>query len=180
VGGISDKPGQHTCRACGYTFSKSAHGDCYSARCAQYLAEGNPSKVEQERLDNPFVDRRRFGPVGVYTRCAACGVWFESRGLCRCPDCTRWNRAYECRSKAPSVTIIPVPTYPTGGPSRLTFAPSHINELEGKKSSTLPLLTGAVCRVCETPIPQARRGKPKQFCSAACKQWAYRSRSAAD
>ena len=97
---------------------------------------------------------------------------FESRGLCRCPDCTRWNRAYECRSKAPSVTIIPVPTYPTGGPSRLTFAPSNINDLEGKKSNTLPLLTGAVCRVCETPIPQARRGKPKQFCSAACKQWA--------
>jgi hypothetical protein len=72
--GRSDKPEQYTCRACGYSFSKSAHSDCCSARCAQYLAQGNPSKAEQERLDNPSLDRRRFGPVGVYTNCRSCGI----------------------------------------------------------------------------------------------------------
>jgi hypothetical protein len=141
---LGERPEQRSCRACGFRFINSAHGDCCSARCAQYLAEGNPSKAEQERRDNPFLDRRRFGPVGVYTNCAACGVRFESRGLCHCPDCTRWNRAYESRRKAPSVTINPVPTYPTGDPSSLTFVANGINYLEGRKSNILPPLKGCL------------------------------------
>jgi endogenous inhibitor of DNA gyrase (YacG/DUF329 family) len=84
---LGERPEQRSCRACGFRFINSAHGDCCTARCAQYLAEGNPSKAEQERLDNPFSDRRQFGPVGIYTTCRGCGGRFESRGLQLCPDC---------------------------------------------------------------------------------------------
>jgi hypothetical protein len=85
---LGERPEQRSCRACGFRFINSAHGDCCSARCAQYLAEGNPSKAEQERRDNPFLDRRRFGPVGTYTNCRSCGHRFESRGLKFCAGCT--------------------------------------------------------------------------------------------
>jgi hypothetical protein len=75
------------CRACGYRYLNPVHGECCSARCAAYLAEGHPSKAEQERLDDPFADRRRFGQTGVLVSCPGCGGQFESRGLRLCPDC---------------------------------------------------------------------------------------------
>jgi ribosomal protein L40E len=78
---------QHSCRACGYGFLRSAYGECCSARCVAYLAAGYPDKAAQARRDHPFADRTRFGPVGQFTRCRGCGLTFESRGLRLCPDC---------------------------------------------------------------------------------------------
>jgi hypothetical protein len=78
---------QHSCRACGYGFLKSAHGECCSARCAEYLAAGQPDKAAQARLDDPFSDRTRFGSVGQFIACRGCGLMFETLGLRYCPDC---------------------------------------------------------------------------------------------
>ena len=78
---------QHFCRACGYGFLKSAHRECCSARCAEYLAAGYPDKAAQGRLDDPFRDHSRSGPVGQFIACRGCGLTFESRGLRYCPDC---------------------------------------------------------------------------------------------
>jgi len=76
------------CRACGFQFSHSEHGDCCSARCAAYLAAGGLTKADQVRADDPFAGHpERFGSVGQYVACAGCGLTFESRGLRYCPDC---------------------------------------------------------------------------------------------
>jgi hypothetical protein len=53
----------------------------------EYLAAGHPDKAAQARLDDPFADRTRFGPVGQFTICRGCGLTFESRGLRLCSDC---------------------------------------------------------------------------------------------
>ena len=65
---------QHFCRACGYGFLKSAHRECCSARCAEYLAAGYPDKAAQGRLDDPFRDHSRFGPVAILTAPPAPGL----------------------------------------------------------------------------------------------------------
>src|SRR5580700_10856597 len=75
------------CRACGYRYLNPMHGECCSARCVTHLAEGHPTRDEQERRDDPFANRSHFGLSGVFTSCPGCGGKFESRGLRFCPDC---------------------------------------------------------------------------------------------
>lgn len=41
---------------------------------------------------------------------------------------------------------------------------------------TMPDWTSAYCERCDAPINQAATGRPRRFCSPACKQAAYRGR----
>ena len=45
------------------------------------------------RLDDPFTDKRKFGPRGQYTKCAGCGAVFESLGLRLCAGCSKSSHA---------------------------------------------------------------------------------------
>jgi hypothetical protein len=59
--------------------------------CGLLGGEADPSPIlsrdEAARLDDPFRDHRRFGPIGQFVSCIGCGLTFETRGLRLCPDC---------------------------------------------------------------------------------------------
>ena len=65
------------------------------------------TREQGARLDDPFADKRKFGPRGQYTKCAGCRAVFESLGLSLCATCCRsshapkTNRCQECGSPLP-------------------------------------------------------------------------------
>src|SRR5215831_6509226 len=58
-------------------------------------------------LDDPFSDKRKFGPRGQYAKCAGCGDVFESLGLRLCARCCnsshaiKQKRCQECGASLP-------------------------------------------------------------------------------
>jgi hypothetical protein len=157
------------------------------------------TRDEATRLDDPFADKRKFGPSGQYTKCADCGAVFESLGLKLCTGCSKSSHAPQikrCRECGAPL--------PPGGRKTLKFCSdacrqkAHrrdlaVTDLEGER------LPGPDTRVSVTAI-QADRGfqdppirnktpavrcegcrrefhptrKDTKFCSAACKQRAHR------
>src|SRR5215472_8829726 len=53
------------------------------------------TREQAARLDDPFSDKRKFGPRGQYTKCAGCGAVFESLGLRLCPTCCKSSHALQ-------------------------------------------------------------------------------------
>jgi len=51
------------------------------------------TREQAARLDDPFADKRTFGPHGQYTKCAGCGDVFESLGLRLCSRCCKSSHA---------------------------------------------------------------------------------------
>jgi hypothetical protein len=51
------------------------------------------TREQGARLDDPFSDKRKFGPRGQYTKCAGCGAVFESLGLRLCAACSKSSHA---------------------------------------------------------------------------------------
>jgi len=51
------------------------------------------TREQAARLDDPFTDKRKFGPHGQYTKCAGCGAVFESLGLKLCAGCSKSSHA---------------------------------------------------------------------------------------
>jgi hypothetical protein len=52
-----------------------------------YIETRVMSRDEAARLDDPFREGAKYGPVGQLSNCRGCGLKFESRGLRFCPDC---------------------------------------------------------------------------------------------
>ena len=51
------------------------------------------TREQAARLDDPFSDKRNFGPRGQYAKCAGCGAVFESLGLRLCAACCKSSHA---------------------------------------------------------------------------------------
>ena len=141
--------GVQTCVACAYRYLGADYGDCCSARCVSYLAEGGPTKAEQILRDDPFADNSRFGPTGQYTTCRGCGGRFESRGLKWCPDC--YPKAYV-------KDVRPGDICDDGG---ISVAGRCVKEQR--------------CPECGTGVP-VHRNDGTVYCSERCKRSAKRDR----
>jgi hypothetical protein len=55
------------------------------------------TREEAARLDDPFSNKRKFGPRGQYTKCAGCGDVFESLGLRLCARCCKSSHAAQAK-----------------------------------------------------------------------------------
>ena len=51
------------------------------------------TREQATRLDDPFADKRTFGPNGQYTKCAGYDAVFESLGLKLCVGCSKSSHA---------------------------------------------------------------------------------------
>jgi hypothetical protein len=158
---------------------------------------------EQAAQDDPFANKRKFGPHGQYTKCAGCGDVFESLGLSLCPTCCKSSRAPQ--TKRCQECGAPLPP---GGRKTLKFCSEacrqkahrqsvSVTDREGGKpagrlpgpdtpvSVTRPQADQALTDPQKRNTPPARCAgcrrefraprKDAKFCSSACKQRAHRS-----
>jgi len=161
------------------------------------------TREQAARLGDPFTDKRKFGPHGQYTKCAGCGAVFESLGLKLCAGCSKSSHAPQakrcqecgaplsphgrmtlkfcsaaCKQKAHRGTVA-VTDLEGGklagrlpGPEpRVSVTPAQVDQAltEPQKRNR----TRARCAGCRREFQITR--KDTKFCSAACKQRAYRS-----
>jgi hypothetical protein len=158
-----EKPASSThnivpCFSCGYTFvyrgrQGELNGRFCSLRCQDWFDTGNLSyEQQQERERRPLAAPGhpiiRRGSEGYYIRCKGCNKEFESKGLRYCSkEC---GTAYRERQQ-----------------NLATLAEAGI-EPETKRQ----------CETCGVTIPKWRNGrrvsKKTRYCSAKCKQKAYR------
>jgi hypothetical protein len=156
------------------------------------------TREEAARLDDPFSNKRKFGPRGQYTKCAGCGDVFESLGLRHVPVAA--SRATPPRRSA-ARNVAP-PCLPTAEkPSSSARMPAVRKLIAGEPPLRIlrpDILRDRNTRVSVTPVqadqaltdPPIRnttaarcvgcrrefqpRRKDTKFCSAACKQRTYR------
>ena len=69
--------------------------------CGLHESELDPAPIitreQAARRDDPFSDKRKFGPIGQYTKCVGCGAVFESLGLRSCAGCCRSSHAAQTK-----------------------------------------------------------------------------------
>jgi hypothetical protein len=157
------------------------------------------TREQAARLDDPFADKRKFGPRGQYTKCAGCGTVFESLGLRLCATCCKSSHATQakrcqecgapmppggrktgkfcsaaCRQKAhresPAVTAFDAGRLP-GPDTSVSVTPPQEDQVltPPSKRNTTPT---ARCVGCHREFHPAR--KDTKFCSPACKQRVWR------
>ena len=161
------------------------------------------TREQAARLDDPFTDKRTFGPLGQYTKCAGCGAVFESLGLKLCAGCPKSShapqtkRCQECRAPLPPTVRKTLKFCSEACRQKAHRGGIGVTDLEGGKLAghipgpDIPVsvtparvdqpLTGhpkrnttpARCAGCRREFQPTR--KDTKFCSAACKQRAYRS-----
>src|SRR5262249_55179653 len=108
------------------------------------------TREQAARLDDPFTDKRTFGPHGQYTKCAGCGAVFESLGLKLCAGCSKSSHAPEtkrCRECGAPL--------PPMGPSN--SAPRHVGRKPIGEGALLRLLRGLMRPDVVTHSPFAVR-----------------------
>jgi len=157
------------------------------------------TREQATRLDDPFADKRTFGPKGQYTKCAGCDAVFESLGLKLCVGCSKSSHAVPskrcqecgaslpptgrkthkfcssaCRQKAHrrdlAVTDLEGESLP--GPDTQVSV-TAIQADRGFQDPPIRNKTPAVrCEGCRREFHPTR--KDTKFCSAACKQRAHR------
>jgi hypothetical protein len=157
------------------------------------------------QLDDPFADKREFGPNGQYANCEHCRAVFESLGLRLCSACSKSSRGVRvrcceecgaslpptgrkslrfcsdaCRQKAqrrdPSVTDFV--TLTRGGVPRISDTPVSVTALQAEQGFPDPKIRNALP---PTRCSTCKRSlqpvrKDAKFCSDACRQRAYRQR----
>jgi len=156
-------------------------------------------------LDDPFQDRQKFGPVGVYAVCTKCKRTFESRGLRLCnicapasshgqrvPACEGCGTAFppgtrsdakfcgdECRKRVRRVTDRGRDNVRDNA-DLTSQVPTPDYRGHGPRE-TAASETDLSVTVTPLKCESCRRDfqparKDARFCSTACKQRAYRSR----
>jgi len=194
-----------TCYGCGATYIDDGAGDNFcSDRCAAFVAQGGVPRQFQGRCipqaiarwddGTPYWDdasrpRAEVGKRGVFRDCDRCGGRFESLGIKLCPACYRryghkpdfdLPGVFGGRESAAGEARRPVKRGKAALVAQAQKQAKSTNEINrpqrGKVTRTSPRTrTRAIpCVVCEKPIKQT--GRPKRYCSPACKQRAYRSR----
>jgi hypothetical protein len=159
------------------------------------------TREQAARLDDPFSDKRNFGPRGQYTKCAGCGAIFESLGLKVCAGCCKSTNASQpkrcqecgaplhpgarktlkfcsaaCKQKAHRGGAVTDPEDDNSsgrlpGPATpVTVTPAQANQALTDHPSRNT--TAVRCTGCRREFQPTR--KDRKFCSAACKQRAYR------
>ena|SRR5215469_349744 len=161
------------------------------------------TREQAARLDDPFSDKRKFGPRGQYTKCAGCGAVFESLGLNLCAGCGKSSHAVPskrcrecgaplsphgrktlkfcsdtCRQKAHRRDLAVTDREGGKDAGRLTGpdTSASVTPAQVDQALTEPQkrnTTGARCADCRREFQITR--KDTKFCSTACKQRAYRS-----
>ena len=157
------------------------------------------TREQAQWLDDPFSDKRRFGPIGEYAKCRRCHAVFESRGLGLCSTCSQSSsgkRVRECEECGASL--------PPGSRKDLRFCSdrcrqkAHRRDLSVTDNSEGGTLTAKPSKAVTTtqenrglPDPEIRNAHPSarcptcnrpfqpprkdaKFCSDACRQRAYR------
>jgi hypothetical protein len=156
------------------------------------------TREQAARLDDPFADKRNFGPNGQYTKCAGCGDVFESLGLRLCARCCKSSHAAQakrcqecgaslppdgrktlkfcsdaCRQKAhrggAAVTDLEA-GHPRDRNTRVSVTPVHADQ--ALTDPAIRNTTAARCVGCRREFQPTR--KDTKFCSAACKQRTHR------
>jgi hypothetical protein len=161
------------------------------------------TREQAARLDDPFSDKRKFGPRGQYTKCADCGAVFESLRLRLCAGCSKSSHAPQAkRCQGCGAPLPPMGRKTLKFCSAACKQKAHrgggaVTDREGGKVggrlpgphapvSVTPAqldraltdhskrnTTPARCVGCRREFQPAR--KDAKFCSAACKQRAHRS-----
>ena len=136
------------------------------------------TREQAGRLDDPFTDKRKFGPRGQYTKCAGCSAVFGSLGLRLCAACSKSSHAPETkRCRECGAPLPPMGRKTLKFCSEACRQKAHrgrgaVTALEGadaaRRRNTLPVR----CEGCRLESRPAR--KDAKFCSAACKQRAHR------
>ena len=175
--------------------------------CGLHESELDPAPIitreQAARRDDPFSDKRKFGPRGQYTKCAGCGTVFESLGLRLCAACCTSSHAAQakrcqecgaplsprgrktlkfcstaCRQKAHRRGSA-VTDFEGGTPAGQLPGPdtpvsvTAHEEIRGVQGSKKRNPHPRVCEGCRRQFDPPR--KDAKFCSAACKQRAHRS-----
>jgi hypothetical protein len=151
------------------------------------------------QLGDPFTDKRTFGPHGQYTKCAGCDAVFESLGLKLCAGCSKSSHAPQtkrcqecgaplsphgrktlkfcseaCRQKAHrggiGVTDLEAEQL-IDRDTQVSVTPTQPDQALTEPSNRNT--TASRCSGCRREFQPTR--KDTKFCSAACKQRAYRS-----
>jgi hypothetical protein len=155
------------------------------------------------QLDDPFADKRKFGPHGQYAKCEHCRAVFESLGLRLCSVCSKSSSGIRVRCCEECGASLP----PTGRKSRRFCSDACRQKVRRREPSVTDFVTltpREVPRIPEPSVsvtaPKAEQGlsdpkirnapsptrcpacersfqparKNAKYCSDACRQRAYR------